>query len=139
MAGVQGNFFGNVRFDHSLVAFRLAPGVVPGSTVLEEVSIDQVICRELAPPPAEADPGPNDPAEAPQNHPNPTIPPYQNGVIPLQSMPGAIGVVYLDFDGEKGPFAGWGDFDAQPSGASNSQIREVWARVAEVSSHSISM
>ena len=68
----------------------------------------------------------------PAEHPTDTpIPVYQNGVIPLQSLAGATGVVYLDFDGEEGPFNGWGDFDAAPSGASNAQILEVWARVAE--------
>lgn len=68
----------------------------------------------------------------PDEHPtNTPIPAYQNGVIPLQSLPRATGVVYLDFDGEQGPFGGWGDFDALPSGSTNAQIFEVWSRVAE--------
>ena len=75
---------------------------------------------------------PEDPQNAPQTHPiDIPIPDYQNGVVPLQSLPGATGVIYLDFDGEKGPFPGWGNFDAAPSGANNSQIKEVWQRVAE--------
>ena len=45
-----------------------------------------------------------DPGQAPQTHPtNIPIPRYQT-VLPLQSLPGATAVLYLDFDGEKGPF-----------------------------------
>ncbi|MDB6070840.1 MAG: hypothetical protein JWL81_2011, partial [Verrucomicrobiales bacterium] len=80
---------------------------------------------------AKADPG--TPQYVPQTHPsNMSFPAAVNGVVPLQSLPGAAGVIYLDFDGEPGPFSGWSvNGDALPSGASTSQIKEVWQRVAE--------
>ena len=89
---------------------------------------DEVSCVRFAAQIPPAEPEQLLPSEHPTDVP---IPAYQNGVIPLESLPGAIGVVYLDFDGEEGPHDGWGDFDAEPSGANNDQIREVWARVAE--------
>lgn len=68
-----------------------------------------------------------------EDHPDTSgnIPDSQNGVISLQSNPGAPAVVYLDFDGQSGPFNGWGDFEAAPSGLSNAQIKEIWQWVAE--------
>ena len=43
----------------------------------------------------------------------------------------ATGVLYLDFDGEEGPHAGWGSFDAAAYNTTNPQIRAIWERVAE--------
>ena len=132
--GVAGAMVGSVRFDKSRVAFRVEPAGAGGAPMLVERSIEQVLCYNLAPPDLArmAAAEPQEVQEAPQTHPTDIpIPEYQNGVIPLQSLPGATGVIYLDFDGEKGPFVGWGSFDAAPSGASNAQIKEVWQRVAE--------
>jgi len=129
--GVAGAMVGSVRFDKSRVAFRVEPAGAGGAPMLVERSIEQVICYNLQAPDL-ARMAAAEPQEAPQTHPTDIpIPEYQNGVIPLQSLPGATGVIYLDFDGEKGPFVGWGSFDAAPSGASNAQIKEVWQRVAE--------
>ncbi len=129
--GVAGALVGNVRFDKSRTAFRVDPAGAGGAPMLVEHSLDQVVCVNLTQP----DPvlaAAAEPQNAPQTHPTDIpIPTYQNGVVPLQSLPGAAGVIYLDFDGETGPFAGWGSFDAAPSGASTSQIKEVWQRVAE--------
>ena len=51
------------------------------------------------------------PQEIPADHPiDIPTPAYQNGIVPLQSRPDAVAVVYLDFDGENGPHQGWGDF-----------------------------
>ena len=49
----------------------------------------------------------------------------------LESFPGAPGVVYLDFDGEKVSGGGWGTIDAAPSGASDAFIEETFYVVAE--------
>lgn len=127
--GVAGAMVGNVRFDKSNTAFRVDPAGAGGTPMLVEHSLDQVVCVNLTKPdPVAAE----EPQNAPQTHPtNIPIPTYQNGVVPLQSLPGAAGVIYLDFDGETGPFAGWGSFDAAPSGATNAQIKDVWQRVAE--------
>lgn len=40
-------------------------------------------------------------------------------------------MVYLDFDGEKGPFPGWGTFDAAPAGGTNADFFNVWKMVCE--------
>ncbi len=69
----------------------------------------------------------------PEDHPETSghIPDSQNGIVSLQSNPGAPAVVYLDFDGQSGPHNGWGDFEAAHSGLNNAQIKEVWQWVAE--------
>ena len=129
--GVAGSLVGNVRFDAQPIGFRVDPLGPGGSPVLVERRLDQIICNIPGPDP-ERVAAANLPEYAPQTYPtNIPIPDYQNGVLPLQSLPGATGVIYLDFDGEKGPFSGWGTFDAAPSGANNTQIKEVWQRVAE--------
>ncbi|MEY3896824.1 MAG: hypothetical protein RLZZ214_2344, partial [Verrucomicrobiota bacterium] len=119
---------GAVVLDAEEIAFRVLPGA-GGTMVLAAMPVDQVICRNFALPPQSAD----TPQEIPADHPTdiPT-PAYQNGIIPLQSRPGAVAVVYLDFDGEKGPHLDWGDFDAAaPPGMTPTHVRDVWSRVAE--------
>ncbi len=150
--GVAGEMVGIVRFDNNTTAFRssrsargalrcwssagwtrsCASACLPWGSSPPQTSKSAAPVSG-APAPAEtASAEPADPQQAPQTHPtNIPIPTYQNGVIPLQSLPGAQGVIYLDFDGEKGPFAGWGDFDALPSGATNATVKEIWQRVSE--------
>jgi len=124
---IAGPVTGHILLHADFTGYRVLKGD-DGKSYLTELPKGEVIC--LMPASQEAD---NDaPEEIPAEHPsNIPIPVYQNGVIPLQSMPGATGVIYLDFDGEPGPHEGWGSFDALPSGSTTSQIREVWARVAE--------
>lgn len=123
---VAGPVTGHILLQSGASSYRVMKDEKGGS-VLSDLPKDEVIC--LMPPPTDAQLAAEEiPAEHPSNIP---IPAYQNGVIPLQSQPGVIGVIYLDFDGEPGPHEGWGDFDASPSGATNTQVREVWARVAE--------
>ena len=129
--GVAGALVGNVRFDKSDIAFLVVPTGPGGSPMLVEHRLDQVVCLNLIPPDL-ARMAASEPEQAPQAHPIAIpIPEYQNGIVPLQSLPGASGVIYLDFDGELGPFTGWGSFDAVPSGATNEQIKDVWQRVCE--------
>ncbi len=132
--GVAGSLVGVVRFDRSEIAFRVDPTGPGGAPQLVAHRLDQVVCLNLETPDLDRVAAELGPEEAPQTHPiNIPIPTYQNGVVPLQSLPGAIAVIYLDFDGEKGPFTGWPSVttDAAPSGASNAQIKDVWQRVAE--------
>jgi len=130
--GVAGSLVGSVRFDKSDIAFRVDPSGPRRTPMLAMHKLDQVICANLEKPDLERVAAADEPQNVPQTHPiNIPIPDYQNGVVPLQSLPGALGVIYLDFDGEKGPFPGWGNFDAEPSGANNAQIEDVWQRVAE--------
>lgn len=145
--GVAGAFFGNARFDSGLVAYRLEPIGPDGSTMLVPRHIDDVICVGMPPAPPAAD-SPDaggtppiaaaealgDPQNAPQTHPtNIPISPSQNGIIPLQSLPGATAVIFLDFEGGPGPWVGWNpsNFVAAPANVTTAQIKEVWQRVAE--------
>ena len=126
--GAAGALVGRVRFEESLTAFRVDPTGAGGAPMLVEHPLEHVVCLNLEPPDLARTP----PEEAPQAHPiDIPIPAYQNGIVPLQSLPGSTAVIYLDFDGEKGPFNGWGSFDAAPSGATNAQIKDVWQRVCE--------
>jgi hypothetical protein len=123
-----GPVVGAVVIDDEETAFGVRPGL-GGTSLLTELPVDEVICRGYAAPqPEAADESEAIPAEHPVDIP---IPDYQNGVIPLQGRPGAVAVIYLDFDGQKGPHEGWGTFDAAPSNATNTQIKEVWTRVCE--------
>lgn len=118
---------GAITIGSGELAFRVLAG--PGNiSLLTEVPADEVVCRRYALPPGETEQPRQIPAEHPTSIPIPT---YQNGVIPLQGRPGATGVIYLDFDGEPGPHEGWSNFDAAPSNASNTQIKDVWIRVCE--------
>jgi hypothetical protein len=141
--GVAGAMVGFVRFDQSPKAWRIDPSGPGGAPVLNAVELDQLICvgKPLPPPglaeataPAASPDAPGTPQFVPQAHPSTfPLPTVVNGVVPLESLPGAPGVIYLDFDGEAGPFSSWGGVtgNAAPSGASNAQIKEVWQRVAE--------
>jgi hypothetical protein len=123
-----GPVIGAVVFENAEIAFRVLPG--PDQTShLAALPVDQVICRSYALPPENTNQPENIPAEHPTNIP---VPPYQNGIIPLQSRPGALGVIYLDFDGQPGPHEGWGSFDAEaPPGMTPAHVKSIWARVSE--------
>ena len=133
--GVAGALVGHVRFDGKTAAWRIDPSGKLGAPRLVAHPLDEILCVNYTTPPAAAAAdeaaAADDPANAPQTHPtNIPIPSYQT-VIPLQSLPGATGIIYLDFDGETGPVPGWGDFNAAASGASNAQIYDVWKMVCE--------
>jgi len=121
---------GVVRLFDEEISYRVEPAG-DGTAALVERPIDSVVCRDFSPPVDEAEGGETE--EVPADHPtNIPIPDYQNGVVPLQSIPGATAVLYLDFDGGEGPFEGWGDFDAAPAtNLSVSNIFQVWRRVSE--------
>lgn len=133
--GVAGPLVGHVRFDGSREAWRVEPSGVGGAPVLTQVTEDDIVCVSLPQPEASAqlDPAqPIDPEQLPQTFPtNIAIPAYQNGIIPLESLPGATGVIYIDLDGEKGPFSGWGSFDAAAYTLTSAQVKDIWQRVAE--------
>lgn len=133
--GVAGPLVGHVRFDGRREAWRIEPAGVGGAPVLTRVTEDEIVCVSLPQPEAAAqlDPAqPIDPEQLPQTFPtNIAIPAYQNGVIPLESLPGATAVIYIDLDGEKGPFSGWGSFDAAAYTLTPAQVKDIWQRVAE--------
>jgi hypothetical protein len=123
LPGMAGPLFGFVLFDQGDTAWRVRPpddhSDVP---MLVRTTAHEVICRSYAAPPAEI------PAAHPVDDP---IPPWENDVIQLQSLPGAGAVVYLDFDGEERNFEVWGHVNAAPSGATNPQIFDVWQGICE--------
>lgn len=135
VAGVAGPLVGHVRFDGRKEAWRVEPTGANGAPVFALRTEDEVVCISLPQPEAAAplDPAqPIDPEQLPQTHPtNIAIPAYQNGILPLESLPGATGVIYMDFDGEKGPFSGWGSFDAVGYTLTSAQVKDMWQRVAE--------
>jgi hypothetical protein len=127
--GVAGPFVGHVRFDGKEDAWKIEPTGNLGDARLNARKLDEILCVSYVQGPEEA--ADDAPEQAPQTHPS-SIPSvsYQT-VIPLESLPGATAVIYLDFDGEQGPFPSWGDFYAAPANASNAQIYDVWKMVSE--------
>jgi len=127
LEGVAGSLAGNILFDDREEAWKVEPSGTGGAPRLIRTHRDGVVCANYRIPPPEQAPIEN----APEDHPiDIPIPDYQT-IIPLQSLPGAVGVIYLDFDGEAGPFPGWGDFDAVAPGVTNVQVHEVWKMVCE--------
>ncbi len=122
--GKAGALAGFIHYDQSDVAYQIRPDGEAGKPSLVKTTVEAVVCRAYATAP--------DAQEIPATHPtNDLIPPDENGVIQLQSLPGAIGVIYLDFDGEVRDFVSWGYINALPSNATNSQIFEVWKGICE--------
>lgn len=133
-AGVAGPMVGHLRFDGRDEGWKIEPTDDLASARFVPRHVDEILCVNLSAPPPELAQQPDeeqDPQYAPQNHPTSIPVPHYQPIIPLQSLPGATGVIYLDFDGENGPFPGWGEFDAAPANATNTQIFEVWRRVCE--------
>jgi hypothetical protein len=128
--GVAGPFVGHILFDQSDRGWKIEPTEDRSAARFVARPDGDILCVGIALPPDEPDHS-ESPEKAPEDHPGDIPVPPGETVIPLQSLPGATGVVYLDFDGEEGPFAGWGDFDAAPANASNAEIYDVWKRVAE--------
>lgn len=53
-------------------------------------------------------------------------------VVPLlNSLPGAYGTIYLDFDGENVTGSNWGNINAPASSFTNANITTIWTAVAE--------
>lgn len=126
MEGVAGKLAGNILFDGG-GAWKVEPVGVAGAPLLVQASEDGVICANYRmPPPEQADI-----EQAPETHPIDIPLPHYQAIVPLESLPGAEGVIYLDFDGEAGPFPGWGEFDAAAPGVTNAQVHDVWKRVCE--------
>ena len=126
--GIAGRLVGHVVFDGLPEAWKILPEGPDGAPLIKKVPLDEVMCVGYKPEGLEAL---AEPEAMPSDHTSTVpIPNYQT-VIPLQSLPGGAGTIYLDFDGEKGPFPGWWSQDAAPSGFSNATIRDIWMRVAE--------
>ncbi len=127
--GVAGGFVGVVEFARSPWAYRIEPTGPGGGPELIERPLSRVRCLKL---PLPQDGGTNQTEQVPPLNPAafPTlpIPPYQNGIIRLESLNGAKPVIYLDFQGGYTP--AWGGVTYARPQVSNDQIRDVWVRVA---------
>ena len=124
IVGKAGALFGFIHFDQSETAYQVRPIGENGAPLLVRTTVDEVMCRAFAAPP--------EVSRIPAAHPiDDPIPGGENGIIQLQSLPGAGAVVYLDFDGEQRDFEYWGTIDAAHSGATNPQIFDVWQGVCE--------
>lgn len=126
--GLQSGLAGVVTFSDNRPSYRLEQ-TEDGVLTLLELPKDQVVCVNYSQPPhgsAEEIP-PLNPSDAPDY----PVPAYQEGIVSLQSLPGAPGVVYLDYRGGRTEGEGWGTFDFEKPNVSNAQIKDVWKRVAE--------
>jgi alpha-tubulin suppressor-like RCC1 family protein len=129
--GVAGDFVGVVEFDGSDRAYRLEPTGLDGTPELVERPLASVRCTAAAlSPSATATEEPSGPraSAAAANRTN-SFPQQANGVVALESLPGAEAVIYLDFQGGYTPT--WGGVTYEPAGLTEAQIAEVWARVSE--------
>ena len=126
---MAGDFAGVVVFPAGNEAYRIEAGGAGGAELVRH-AVKEVICVDLPPPPATTANAVATTAQvSPGDYPNLPIPPYQNGIITLQSLPGAVAVVYLDFQGGYTPT--WGGVNYAAPNTSNAQIRDVWRQVTE--------
>jgi hypothetical protein len=126
--GLRSGLAGVVTFTDDRPSYRIEQAEV-GTLTLLELPKDKVVCVNYAQPPQnlveEIPPlNPSDALDYP-------VPPHQDGIISLQSLPGAPGVLYMDFRGGRTEGEGWGTFDFEKPNVSNAQIKDVWKRVAE--------
>ena len=138
LPGVAGSHIGVVQLPASGRAFRLEPSAADGSPELVSRRLGEVVCIRYTKASGSSDDNggtSTEPEEAPfvdiGQHPTIPVPEYQNGIPVLESLPGARGVIYLDFDGET--TTQWGDGSlivARKPSLTASQIREIWRHVA---------
>lgn len=126
--GLTSGLVGVVSFADARPSYRIETAE-DGHTRMLELPADKVVCVNYAAPPTNLveEIPPLNPSDAPSR----PIPAYQGGIISLQSLPGAPGVLYMDFRGGHTEGEGWGTFDFEKPNVSNAQIQDVWKRVAE--------
>lgn len=131
LPGKQGDFAGVVEFPGSKTAWRIEPTGPGGKSELVQHRLDEVICYAMPPvDPALLDT--NTPEEMPPLRPDQVpdyVPYYNSGIISLQSLPGATGVLYIDYRGGYTPT--WGGITYDKPVVTSAQIKDVWKRVAE--------
>ena len=124
--GVAGSFVGVVEFPASKKAYRIEPTGPNGAPDLVERPLDKVICLSLT---AATNLTEKIPPLKPGDFPTNPIPAYQNGIIALESLPGSLTVIYIDYQGGYTPT--WGGITYVRPNEDNNTIRDVWKRVAE--------
>ena len=126
LPGKAGEFAGVVEFPASRKAYRIEPSGPNGASELVERSLGDVVCLGL-PPRTDAVTEEIPPLD-PSDHPDYAVPDYQDGIISLQSLPGATAVLYIDYRGGYTPT--WGGITYERPNVSNAEIKDVWKRVA---------
>lgn len=131
LPGIAGDYSGEVIFPASKTAFRIEPTGPGGKSELVPRALDEVLCLTLpAIDPSLVDT--NAVEEIPPLRPDQVpdyFPAYNEGIISLQSLPGATGVIYLDYRGGYTPT--WGGITYEKPVVTSAQIRDVWKRVSE--------
>jgi hypothetical protein len=131
LPGKQGDFAGVVEFPASKTAWRIEPSGPGGKSELVKHRLDEVMCLAMPPVDPALEPT-NIPEEMPPLRPDQVtdyVPAYNDGIISLQSLPGATGVLYIDYRGGYTPT--WGGITYAKPSATSAQIKDVWKRVAE--------
>jgi hypothetical protein len=133
-AGVAGPFFGNIFFDDQREGWKIEPTADRKNARFVRRDIDSIICTLCRDEDALVKTALNY-QRAPVSHPTAIPLPPGGTIVPLESLPGAAAVLYMDFDGEQGPFYGFSFPDGRPSvpapGVSNEEIFQTWQIVAE--------
>lgn len=127
--GRAGSAVGVIEFPTSQTAYRIEPTGDNGAPELWRRRLNEVICMSMQPV-DEAVLG--ETVEAPPLRPDLVpeyVPSYNSNIVSLQSLPGARGVVLLDFFG--GYTASWGGVQYSAPNVGNAAIRDLWRRVAE--------
>ena len=135
-SSAAGSHVGVVQLPASHQAYRLEPAQ-DGSVDLVSRRLDEVVCvayrkaGETAAAQKSEDPMPEEAPPIDMNqHPSVPIPEYQNGVPMYQSLPGAKGVLYMDFDGETTTEWNGQLIIAKKPSFTSTQIRDTWRMVA---------
>ncbi|MCK8524143.1 PKD domain-containing protein [Aquimarina sp. D1M17] len=114
----QGKVSGDIWLQNTKTAYKIFTETT-GKVYIEEVSINDVLCVDY-----EQLPSSKNNTSKIQNKMN----------LQLESLPGAAGVIYLDFDGEVVTgtrWAGGATIDAQPVNFSDQDITRIWKLMAE--------
>ncbi len=122
---------GVVEFWGSKRAFRVEPTGPNGSPELWQRRLEEVLCMTM-PLADHAEESLEETANMPPLRPDAVpdyVPGYNSNIVSLQSYPGSKAVLLLDFFGGYTP--SWGGVSYPKPSVSNSQIKDVWKRVAE--------
>jgi len=128
--GKAGKAAGVVEFWGSQTAYRVEPTGPDGEPELWQRRLDEVLC--LAMPLMDTSAAHQGTANIPPLRPDAVpdySPGYNSNVVSLQSYPGSSAVLLLDFFGGYTPT--WGGVTYPKPSVSNSDIKDLWKRVAE--------
>lgn len=116
------NLNGKVIFRQTKEAYDIFTGAA-GEVLIAAVDIDKVICVDYD----------RYEGEGEENSGNPSGKNEQSTmVVPLlNSLPGAYGTIYLDFDGENVTGSSWGNINAPAPGFTTANITTIWTAVSE--------